>query len=257
MLTKWSEVVMFALPALYFMWQTPPDLRFLLLATVASMFTFLNYFFISAAYTRGNLSIMYPISRSSLLFLPFLSWIFMDERMDAFGIAGVVLITIGTLLMILPSFSADGLGKISKELRKSGTLYAVLAALTVALYTMWDKMAIQELPPFLYLYLYTAFVTLIYSTYVGLKHSTAEVRSEWALNKKSIIQVGFFNVFTYMLVLYALKNGKTTYVGGLRQLSVVVGVFLAYRYLKESLSAPVITGLIVSLIGSLLIYFSK
>jgi uncharacterized membrane protein len=59
-----------------------------------------------------------------------------------------------------------------------------------------------------------------------------------------------------VLVLVALVDGKVTYIGGIRQLSVVVGVMLAYRFLGERMTKPAVVGLIISLLGSCLFYFS-
>jgi transporter family protein len=256
MLSKVAEVVLFLGPALYFLTQEKIDLHFLFLALIASVFTFLNYFFLSSAYARGNLSIMYPISRSSLLFLPFLSWFFIDERVDAIGGLAIVLVVIGTLFMILPSFNRDGVSRLLNALKSPATVFAILAAFTVALYTLWDKIAIQEVNLFLYLYLYTAFVAVIYTVYIIFRKPRQKVMLEWKTNAWPIIQVGFFNVFTYVLVLVALVDGKVTYIGGIRQLSVVVGVMLAYRFLGERMTKPAVVGLIISLLGSCLFYFS-
>lgn len=197
---------------------------------------------------------MYPISRSSLLFLPFLSWYFIDEKINLTGAIGIGMIAVGTLLMPLRSFDRSGWREIGK---KSSFLYAILAALTVALYSLWDKIAIQHVNPFLYLYSYTVVVTILYSVYGVYRFSKASIIMEWKANRWPIVQVGFFNVFTYMLVLIAMLYARVTYIGGIRQLSVVVGVILAQRYLSEKISRPALCGLIISLFGSVVIYFSK
>jgi uncharacterized membrane protein len=69
--------------------------------------------------------------------------------------------------------------------------------------------------------------------------------------------VGFFNSFTYLLILTALTMSKTSYVDGLRQLSIIVGALLGYRLLKERMSLPRVIGIVISLIGGSLIYFAN
>jgi len=100
-------------------------------------------------------------------------------------------------------------------------------------------------------------IALFYNAFISLKFSKAEIRKEWTINRFKIIQVGFFNSCTYILVLTALTMSKATYVGGFRQLSVAVGVFLGYRFLKEKLSKPKIIGIVICLLGACLIYLAK
>ncbi|MEM9832613.1 MAG: EamA family transporter, partial [Bacteroidota bacterium] len=131
------------------------------------------------------------------------------------------------------------------------------AALTVAGYTLWDKISISKIEPFLYFYLYTLIVAILYSSLTFIKFKKSKLKKEWELNRDRIIQVGFFNSFTYVLTLTALAMSKATYVGGVRQLSIVVGAFLGYKLLGEDLSLPKITGIIISLVGGSLVYLAK
>ncbi|HFE67027.1 MAG TPA: hypothetical protein ENJ93_07165 [Chloroflexi bacterium] len=75
--------------------------------------------------------------------------------------------------------------------------------------------------------------------------------------KKSIVAVALLNTFTYLLVLVALSVSKATYVGALRQLSLVAGVFLGWRFLQESLPGPKIISVVLLITGSALIAFAR
>ena len=119
------------------------------------------------------------------------------------------------------------------------------------------KVSIAKMTPFLYFYLYTFVISCFYGLYIFLNFSKVEIMREWRMKKSTIIQVGFFNSFTYILVLIALTTSKASYVGGLRQLSIVIGAFLGYKLLGENLSIPKMTGILISIIGGGLIYFAK
>jgi hypothetical protein len=69
-LSKVAEIFFFGTPAVYFLVVTDFQILFLLLVLVASIITFLNYFFLANAYKYGNLSLVYPVSRASIIFLP-------------------------------------------------------------------------------------------------------------------------------------------------------------------------------------------
>jgi drug/metabolite transporter (DMT)-like permease len=256
-LSKISEIVIFGIPAVYFLVITEFQFLFLILILGASIITFMNYFFLANAYGYGDLSIIYPVSRSSIIFLPVFAYFFIGENIDFTGIAAIVLILLGTFVMHLDSFNKKGVRNIMSNISNKGSIYALLAAMAVAGYTLWDKISVTKMEPFLYFYLYTFVIACLYNIFVFYKFSGNDIKNEWNKNKSRIVQVGFFNSFTYILILVALTMSKATYVGGLRQLSIVVGAFLGYNLLGENLSGPKIIGILILIIGGSLIYLAK
>lgn len=111
--------------------------------------------------------------------------------------------------------------------------------------------------PFLHFSFYTIITACIYSIYCFIKFSKTTIKSEWVNYKYKIIPVGVLNSFTYMLVLISLSKSKATYAGGIRQLSVVVGAYLGYKFMAEKLSLPKLTGIGISTAGTCLIYIAK
>ena len=264
-LSKISEVLIFGIPAVYFLTITrfetgfepgfEPGVWFLI--AVAAFITFLNYFFLSSAYEHGDLSLMYPISRSGTLFLPLIAFLLIDEVIDPTGWMAVLLIMAGTIIMHLDSFSRSSFREILINLNNKGTVYALFAALGLAVYTVWGKLSLQTLHPFFFFYWYTFLTTIGYAVFSFYRTPRSEIKAEWKQNRSRILQVGFFNGFTYLLVLLSLTMAKATYVGGFRQLSIVVGVFFGYKFLNESISVPKLAGIVISLLGGALIYLAK
>lgn len=222
---------------------------------VAAGFVFLNYFFLSQAYQRIELSIAYPISRASTLFLPLLAFLFIGERLDPIGLVSIALITIAVLLLQLNAFRWTEIQQLGHKLARPGILFALLAALMAASYTIWDKVAVSHIPPFLYFYSYTLLTSLFYLVLLSRRGKTA-VLHEWQQHKHSILAVAVLNTFTYLLVLVALAVSKASYVGALRQVSLVVGVGLGWRFLGEAIPAPKLVSVGLLIIGSTLIAFA-
>ena len=256
-LAKVSEIAIFAVPAFYFLIVTDFQMLFFLLISVASAITFLNYFFLANAYKHGDFSLLYPVSRSSLIFLPLFAWFFIGESVDATGITAIIFVLTGTIIMHLDSLEKSAIYNIISAICNKGTVYALLAAMAVAGYTLWDKISVAKMEPFLYFYLYTFVIACLYSMYIRYKYSVTEIKNEWNKYKARIIQVGFFNSFTYILILKALTTSKATYVGGLRQLSIVVGAFIGYKILGENFNRPKMIGILIIISGGSLIYFAK
>ena len=250
-LSKVCEIVLFAVP--FFVFSTHNGLTFLRyfhLIFIGAVLVLLNYIFLGQAYQSGNLSLVYPISRAgSLLFLPILAYLFIGECLDGLGIVAIVLIMVGIFVLQLSSLKWSEINCVVSRLNSPANLYALLAAFIVACYTLWDKNALNYLPAFTYFYLYTTISGALYSGFIFTRHSLIVIQREWTRHKYSIVQVGFFNTFTYMLVLLSLQTAKASYVIALRQLSIAFGVLLGWKLLQESLSLSKQVGILLLLIG--------
>lgn len=252
-LSKVVEALLFGIPFLLILNTEGFILSYWYYVIVASVFVFLNYFFLSQAYKRIDLSIAYPVSRSSTLFLPVVAFIFLGETIDRIGWMSIILILVGVFLMY-----SDNLLKQRKELIKdAGILFALLAAFTVACYTVWDKMAVQHIHPFVYFYSYTFITSIFYGGVLVFRFSLPQIKYEWKQKNRPIVGVAILNTFTYLLVLVSLSYSKAVYVGALRQVSLVVGVFLGWKILRETVSKMRILGVIGIIAGSMLTLLAK
>ena len=257
-LSKISEALIFLPLYLLLLLRTGyGDPRWGSFVVVAAGFVFLNYFFLSQAYKRADLSVAYPISRASTLFLPLLSFFFLGERVDAVGWVSILLITAAIPILQLDEFSRAEVGNLAGKLRQPGILFALLAALMAASYTIWDKIAVSSLHPCLYFYGYTFLTALFYVILLQSRFSRAQLREEWQQKWPGIIAVALLNTFTYLLILVALGLSKAAYVGALRQLSLVIGVMLGWRLLGERVGRPKLVAVLMLVAGSALIAFAR
>lgn len=255
-LSKMAEIVLFALPfALFVFWRGFPWLWWYFFV-VGGLLILFYYLSLAQAYRHVDLSVAYPIARSSTLFLPFLAYFFLHEKIDAVGAVAVVLVVVGVIVLQFDEFSRAQLRQFGRQLLRPGIGYAFLTAFIVACYTLWDKAAIQHINPFIYYYGYTLLVTLFYGGLLVWRYPATAVRQEWQTHSREIVAVGFLDMFTYLLVLMALSLSKATYIGAVRQLSLVVAVFLGWRFLGESLRPPKIVGVLLLLMGANLVLFA-
>jgi drug/metabolite transporter (DMT)-like permease len=241
---KWAEVVLY-LPifvVLAFGYDWPADTPMYLLG--AGLLVGANYFALSAAYARLDLSVAYPISRTSTLFLPLIAYFALGETIDTLGTVALGLVTVGVVVSSELSLRSVRAGLLP------GLLFALLGALTLAGYTVWDKFVVRTLDPFLYLYGYNVVVALGYAP-VLLRHGF-EARRQWATWRSPVLQVAVLNTATYLLVLYALILAKASYVGALRQLSLVAGLVFGVALLGERLTRWRIVGVVLLVAGGIL-----
>jgi uncharacterized membrane protein len=258
-LSKVGEVVMFA-P--FFLALVAPTIGRLdglfMLAVVGAAFVLVNYVCLAWAYKHGDLSFVYPLARGSiLLFLPFLAFVTVGERVSPLGVAALALIVCGIVALQLPSLQWRALASLGSRLRSPATSFALLAAFAAACYTLWDKHAVQRVPAFAYIYLYTAITAIAYGAFIWRRYPRAEVAEQWRLHRWPILQVGFFNITSYLLVLIALRTGTSSYVIALRQLSIAFGVLLGWSLLREQVHLPKRVGVALIVLGCLMVGIAR
>jgi uncharacterized membrane protein len=258
-LTKLTEIALFLVPFIYFISKDEIALlRYWPFYVVGALLVVFTYIFLGQAYKTGDLSAVYPIARGgALLFLPGLAYLFIGERIDAVGLVAILLIIIGLFSLQLPSFRWREIKRVAAGFKSPATVHAMLAAFTVACYTLWDKHSISYLPPFIYFYAYTAIAGITYAALIFVKYPFEAVKAEWTRHKYAIVQVGLLNTFSYMLILLALKSVKASYVVALRQLSIAFGVFLGWKLLRELFPFPKKVGVAFLLAGCFLISLAQ
>jgi uncharacterized membrane protein len=225
---------------------------------VGAAFVLVNYVCLAWAYSHGDLSFVYPLARGSiLLFLPFLAFATVGERVSTEGALALAVIVCGIVALQLPSLEWRAFASLGTRLRSPATMFALLAAFAAACYTLWDKHAVQRVPAFAYMYLYTVITAAAYAAFIWRKYPRDQIAAQWRHHRGAILQVGFFNITSYLLVLFALRTGTSSYVIALRQLSIAVGVLLGWWLLREQVSLPKRVGVALIVVGCLAIGIAK
>ncbi|MEO7964711.1 MAG: EamA family transporter [Gemmatimonadaceae bacterium] len=257
-MSKIAESVIFApIFLLGFRTTLPPLATTLWLTVFAAVGVGANYVALGQAYTHGELSFVYPIARgAALVFLPVVGFVALGEHLSFGGVIALTCITAGIVALNLSAFTSEAFHALTIALRSRATAWALTAALITALYTTWDKHAVRQMAPFAYMYLYTFFVSLGYAAWLTYRHEKSVLAGTWRASRLAIVAIGALNTVSYLLVLFALRTGITSYVLGLRQLSIAAGVALGWRYLREPMSRPRATGVALIIGGCLLLSFS-
>ena len=254
-LSKFAEAVVFLPAALWLAARAPSGTLGAAAPYIAAgtCFVLAGYATLGAAYRVGELSFIYPIARGgALLVLPPLGWLAFGERVGPLGWAAVVLIVAGVLVMQLSALRRDAWRSLLLHLRGPATLLALLMALILGTSTIWDKHAVRTVELWAYFYGYTACAGVGYLAWVTWAEGTPAVRAEWRAHGRAAVVVGVLNTASYGLALLALRTGGSTYVVGLRQVSIAVGVLLGARLLGEHVSPPRRLGVLLLLGGCVL-----
>ena len=218
---------------------------------------FLYFWFLGGAYERGDLSLVYPLSRGSgPLFVPFLAVLFIHEQLSLLGAFGITLVIFGIYIVHLTSFSIQSFLEPFLAIRGGGSLWALCTGGTIAAYSLVDKVGVGIVYPPVYIYLMLVIAWLFLSPYVLVKERRW-LKEEWHMNKGTILLLGFLVLFTYMMILFALRIGKVSYVVAVREVSIVFSAIYGIVWLGEKHARQKLVGAVLIALGVVFIGLSR
>ena len=248
-----------------------------------------GYFvFLQHGYRLGDLSVVYPIGRGSGALLSALAGIvLLGERPGPLGIAGIVCLVAGVIVLGLPEprrdpppadQAAPAAAPVSAppaapssagpapaplsppaSVRPAARLAVGLAlgvGVFIAAYTLWDKHAVSTLhtPPLLQGY--AAFPAMIVGLAPSAWRDRAGMRVVWRSYRIQLWVAAVLAPLAYILVLTALAFSSVAAIAPAREVSVLFGVILGGKLLGEgslarrlAAAAAVVAGIIAIAIG--------
>jgi drug/metabolite transporter (DMT)-like permease len=119
----------------------------------------------------------------------------------------------------------------------------------IASYTVVDGWAIRTLGmvPFLF-YAANLFIRVLLQAPFVLSNRD-DLRREWRVNRREIVVVGLLQLTGYLLVLIAVQYAPISYVAPVREISMLIGMFIGARLLHEKVKASQIAGAAFMLAG--------
>ena len=202
----------------------------LLWFSLSSAFLHLAYFTIlQKGYRKADLSVVYPLARGAgPLFSSAAAILFLHEPWKVSATIGLLLIVAGVLIITGLSFTKE-----NNQQVKPGIFYGVATGFFIALYTLNDTLAVKNyaVSPLTLTLATNLFAAVILIPLIaGQKR---ELSREISLHKWIIIGVAVLSPAAYILVLVALKYAPLTVVAPAREVSILLGVFMGSRVLKE------------------------
>lgn len=243
-----GSLVIFLLPVSTVYVQVPLPIWGIIL--LSGLLEAVYFLLLGSAYQRGDLSLVYPLARGSApLFVTLFALAFLGERVAPQGIAGILLIVGGIYTLHLTSLDWRGLCAPLWALRRErASQLALLVGVTIASYSVVDKVGVRYVRPFPYLYLVFAVTGVALAPYM-LTARRAAIQREWQANKVAIVAVALLYVGAFLLVLIALTSSKVSYVSSVREVSVVSGAALGALVLRERFGGAKILGAVLIFAG--------
>lgn len=183
------------------------------------------------ALQRGDLSVYYPIIRSSPVAIVVISWLFLDKSYAPAAIVAILLIIVGALML------QRSPGRVFSDPR--ATVIATIAMLGSALYSMADAHAMLYAPPDTFLFwVYTlialqlAFATVLVER--GNRSIWRSLVSGWIESPFRVALAAVASYASYQLILIAFQmRADAAEVSAVRQASIPISIVLAAVLLRE------------------------
>ncbi len=215
------------------------------------------FWWMSRAYEHGELTLVYPIARSTPAFLPLVAVPLLGERLTVVGALGIGIVVAGMWLV------QAGAGLRWRAFGGPAARYALLTLAATVGYSLLDKRAMVELATHPWtspipralawnLLLWSASGSLFAALVAGRRGARALGRAARADLARPTL-AALVSLASYSLVLEALATAPASYVVAVRQASVLFALLLGVLRLHERPGRPRILGAAATVAGVALI----
>ncbi len=194
----------------------------------------LYFVLLGRSYAHADFSLVYPIARGlGPALVPVLGVLILKETLTPLAVIGIIMVIIGIYTVYwwgrIQQLRRDPL----RLFREAGARYSILTGLVNAIQSTWDKVGVQYVNPFLYMYLLALGGVLVLAPYMITHHGPGAVQSEGRRNIKIIPVAGLLMFCAYGLVLLAMSFTQVSYIIPAREIGIVFGVILGVVLLRE------------------------
>jgi len=195
-------------------WPSIPPVG-LALAVVSGVIEAAYFVALSAAYRRGDLSVVYPIARGSApLIAVAIGTVILGERLAPVGWLGVLCLVVGVLLVSRPWRAVKG------RRVDAAVGFALLTGVAIAAYSAVDRVGVQLMSPVAYGVILFSVATALLAAWVAFspRPATSADEASWARSAAA----GIMAMLAYILVLVALSIAPLVIVAPLRESAIIL-----------------------------------
>ena len=198
---------------------------------------------LTTSYESGDMSFVYPISRSAPALVPVPAYLIFGETVSLRGVAGIAIVVVSVFLIQLRGDGSSQLRRLYSSLKQRDSIWAFVTLASVVAYTLVDKAAmvdlgqVDEIPDgtraLLFFMLEGSICYLIFWLYAAARRGLgvrAIARKEW----RRALAGGIGMLVSYGLILHVMQDEPVSYIVTLRQSSILLAVLVGSIGLRES-----------------------
>jgi drug/metabolite transporter (DMT)-like permease len=196
--------------------------------------------------------------RSSPALVLIIAVLLLGEQVSLQGVAGILLVAVGVYIINMRQISGQELlAPVKSMAYDRSTQFAFLTLISVALYSIVDKMAVAHIHPILFSFFHLFCGMCYYTPYIAFTKNAAQIKKEWKSGTVRIIMAGIIGIVGYAFILVAFTIERVSYIVSLRQISVVFAVLMGSYFLKERHGGIRLAGSLIIFVGGFLISLAR
>ncbi len=208
------------------------------------------YFGLSKAYQDADFSLVYPLARGMApALIAIWAILFLGEKPTQAGVLGLGIVTLGLLIVGAGNF----FHRHGDKPHFRGMVLALIIAILISIYSTIDGAAVKQTPAFPYTVMIFFLAPALTAPFMFRHYGWQVLKSELVNQHMRIIGIGLLSVTAYLLVLAAYAIAPVSYVGAIREVSVVLGALAGWRFLGERFGGWRLAGALVIFAGILVI----
>jgi len=215
------------------------------------------FYWMSRAYEQGDLTLVYPIARSTPAFLPLLAVPLLGDPITPAGAAGIAIVVGGMWLVPI------GAGFRWAAFRAPGAGYAYLTLAATVAYSFCDKGAMVALTrapwtspvprAVFYCLAIGSASALVFAPLVVRRRGWTTVRAVGRKEAARAAAAALVSLLSYGMILESLRSAPVSYVVAVRQSSVLFALVLGVTWLGERPDRLRLVGAVATVLGVVLI----
>lgn len=254
----WARLI-FALPlllgCLLFIEIPPLDKTFWIAVLCAIPLEIIALILYTRALKVSPMSLTMPFLALTPVFLIFISYVIVGEKVSMGGGAGIFLMAVGGYILNLHKVRKTVLEPIKALFRERGVIFIIVVAFIFSITSSLGKIAIEHSSPVFFGSFYILLVTIFF-TPIALKKSGGNM----TITKKDIAPLAAVG-FTYSLMIVfhmiAMSLTNVAYMISVKRTSLLFSIVYGYFLFKEEKIGEKMAGGIIMLSGFILIILSR
>jgi drug/metabolite transporter (DMT)-like permease len=211
-----------------------PGSDIMLLAAAGAFCFVLYHLFTGRAYQSGDLSLSYPLTQTSMVYVPLWGGMLLNEQLSNIGLCGILVVFMGGYLLQMRQVSMQELLRPLGSLVEPAVQAALAAGFVYSLGAIVDKIGVTSYPPLYFTYLLVVAMLALMTVNILRSRYRSVIISEWRENRRLILTGGPLMMASFISFRYGLALSPMSYAVPVRQSSIVAGVLIGALILGES-----------------------
>ena len=211
-----------------------PDFHTILMVTIGAICFVLYHLFNGRAYRGGDLSVVYPLSQTSMIYVPIWGVVLLGEKLSLFGVSGIVLVICGTYSVQMQKLSWAEIVRPFRNLKSPSVRDALTAGFIYSIGSLAEKSGVKSYSPLYFTYILVMIMLFLMSFNILRPKYRRMIGAEFRQHWRLILCSGPIMMASFLTFRYGLNLSQVSYAVPVRQVSIVMGVLIGILFLKES-----------------------